>query len=68
MPSDQQYGSRIRGETSLFANWLPNSPREIGDFGHVNGALFEFFGRLDPEEIEALWKAVKARHRPAMTS
>jgi len=56
MPSDQQYGSSIRRETSLFANWPPNAPREIGDFGRLNGALFEFFGRLDHEEIEALGK------------
>jgi hypothetical protein len=56
MPSEQQYGASIRRETSLFANWQPNSPREIGDFGPVNGALFEFFGRLDPAEIEALGK------------
>jgi hypothetical protein len=56
MPSDQQYGSSIRRETSLFANWPPNAPREIGDYGRVNGALFEFFGRLDPEETEALGK------------
>ena len=54
MPSDQQYGSSIRRETSLFANWPPNAPRKIGDYGRVNGTLFEFFGRLDPEEIEAL--------------
>jgi hypothetical protein len=56
MPSDQQYSSSIRRETSLFANWPPNAPREIGDYGPVNGALFEFFGRLEPEEIEALGK------------
>jgi hypothetical protein len=48
MPSDQQYPSSIRREASLFANWLPNAPCEIGDFGRVNGALFEFFGSLDP--------------------
>jgi hypothetical protein len=56
MPSDQQYGSSIRRETSFFANWPPNGPREIGDYGRVNGALFEFFGHLDPAEIEALGK------------
>ena len=56
VPSDQQYGAGIRRETSLFANWPPNAPREIGDYGRVNGALFEFFGHLDPEEIEALGK------------
>jgi len=56
MPTDQQYASIIRGETSFFANWPPNAPREIGDFGRVNGALFEYFGRLDPSEIEALGK------------
>ncbi|QCO02834.1 hypothetical protein [Azospirillum argentinense] len=54
MPSNQQYGASIRSETTLFANWPPNAPREIGDFGRVNGALFEFFGRLEPEEIAAL--------------
>lgn len=54
MPTDQQYGASIKNETSLFANWPPNSPREIGDFGRVNGSLFEFYGRLKPEEIEAL--------------
>jgi hypothetical protein len=54
MPTDQQYGASIRTETTLFANWPPNAPREIGDFGRVNGALFEFFGRLDPKEIGAL--------------
>jgi hypothetical protein len=54
MPTDQQYGASIRRETSLFANWAPNAPREIGDFGRVNGSLFEFYGRLAPEEIEAL--------------
>lgn len=54
MPTDQQYGASIRAETSLFANWPPNSAREIGDFGRVNGSLFEFYGRLTPEEIEAL--------------
>ena len=54
MPSDQQYGSSIRREASLFANWPPNAPREIGDYGPVNGALFEFFGRLDPEELDTL--------------
>ncbi|MBO3751113.1 hypothetical protein J5X84_34000 [Streptosporangiaceae bacterium NEAU-GS5] len=56
MPSDQQYGSSIRRATSLFANWPPNAPREIGDYGRVNGALFEIFGRLDSQEIEALGK------------
>lgn len=56
IPTDQQYGSIIRGETTFFANWPPNAPREIGDFGRVNGALFEFFGRLDPAETEALGK------------
>lgn len=54
MPTDQQYGASIRKETAMFANWPPNSPREIGDFGRVDGALFQFFGRLDPEEIQAL--------------
>ncbi|TMR90163.1 hypothetical protein [Nonomuraea basaltis] len=54
MPSNQQYGFSIRRETSCFANWPPNALREIGDYGPVNGALFEFFGRLDREEIEAL--------------
>ncbi|UVK35800.1 hypothetical protein LHFGNBLO_006014 (plasmid) [Mesorhizobium sp. AR10] len=54
MPTDQQYGASIRNETTLFANWPPNAPREIGDFGRVNGALFEFFGHLNPEEIEML--------------
>ncbi|MGD0608881.1 MAG: hypothetical protein ABSA53_35520 [Streptosporangiaceae bacterium] len=56
MPTNQQYGSSIRRETSLFANWPPNGPREIGDYGRVNGALFEFYGCLDPEEIKALGK------------
>jgi len=54
MPTDQQYAEQIRKETSLFANWLPNSARAIGDFGRVNGALFEYYGRLDPDEIQAL--------------
>ena len=54
MPTDQQYGASIKTETSLFANWPPNSPREIGDFGRVNGSLFEFYGHLQPEEIKAL--------------
>ena len=56
MPTDQQYCSSIRRETSLFANWPPNAPRQIGDYGRINGALFEFFGRLDPAEIKALGK------------
>lgn len=56
MPTDQQYTSSIRRETSLFANWPPNGPREIGDYGRVNGALFEFFGCLDHKEVEALGK------------
>ena len=56
MPSQQQYGSSIRRETSLFANWPPNAPREIGDYGRVNGALFEYFGCLGSEEIATLGK------------
>lgn len=54
MPTNQQYGDSIKDETSLFANWPPNSPREIGDYGRVNGSLFEFYGRLAPEEITTL--------------
>lgn len=54
MPTNQQYGDSIKDETSLFANWPPNSPREIGDYGRVNGSLFEFFGRLTSKEIKAL--------------
>lgn len=54
MTSDQQYCESIRRETSLFANWPPDAPRKIGDFGPVKGAMFQFMGSLDPEEIEAL--------------
>jgi hypothetical protein len=54
MTSEQQYCESIRRETSLFANWPPDAPRKIGDFGRVQGAMFQFMGSLDPEEIEAL--------------
>ena len=54
MPADQQYASGIRRETSLFANWQPNAPREIGDYGPVNGAIFQYYDRLDTKEIQAL--------------
>jgi hypothetical protein len=54
MPTDQQYGASIRKETTLFANWPPNAPRALGDFGRINGALFEFFGQLEPKEIKGI--------------
>jgi hypothetical protein len=54
MAIDQKYAERIRKETGLFANWEPNSPRAIGDFGPVKGSIFEFFGRLNDEEIGGL--------------
>lgn len=56
MPSDQQYASSIRRETSFSANWPPNASRKIGDYGRITGSLFQFFGSLDPDEIEALGK------------
>ncbi len=54
MPTNQQYCASIRRETSLFANWPPNESRAIGDYGRLNGAIFQRYGQLEPHEIELL--------------
>jgi hypothetical protein len=41
MAIDELYASEIRGETGLFATWVPNAPLEIGHYGPMRGALFQ---------------------------
>jgi hypothetical protein len=45
-PIAQQYAATIHDQTKLFATWLPNAAIAIGDYGPVEGALFERFGNL----------------------
>jgi hypothetical protein len=46
MPVAQRYAATIHDETKLFATWMPNSAIAIGDYGPVDGAIFEKFGKL----------------------
>jgi hypothetical protein len=48
------YAEQVRNQTRLQANWEPHIPREIGDFGPVRNGLFDYYGQLDPDEIQAL--------------
>ena len=44
---DQLYASNIRAQVSpLFAAWLPNADIKIGDYGPINGALFQPYKQL----------------------
>lgn len=54
MSIEQFYAANIRKETSFFATWAPNDTIAIGDFGAVNGAVFQRFGHLDDREIARL--------------
>jgi hypothetical protein len=47
MGIDQLYASEVQGQTHRYANWLPNSPLEIGHFGSMKGMLFESLGRIE---------------------
>jgi hypothetical protein len=41
MAIDQEYASQIRKEIGIFAAWLPNALIEIGQYGQLQGALFQ---------------------------
>jgi hypothetical protein len=47
MSIEQIYASNIRDETGLFATWVPNAEIGIGDYGPINGVLFQPINRLD---------------------
>ena len=42
----ESYGKEIRKEIKRYANWEPGRPLELGDFGVLNGPLFERLGNL----------------------
>lgn len=46
MSIDKTYAAQIRDQTGMFAAWFPNAEIAIGDYGTVNGPLFEKLARL----------------------
>jgi hypothetical protein len=42
----QRYAARIRSETGYFAAWLPNSVVRLGDFGSLDGSVFQPLGNM----------------------
>jgi hypothetical protein len=47
MPIDETYAEQIRDKTGMFAAWFPNAEIAIGDYGTVNGPLFEKLAHMD---------------------
>jgi hypothetical protein len=43
---DQLYASNIRAHIGLFATWLPNAEVKIGQYGTLDGALFQPMNQL----------------------